>query len=152
MSIKIILWKFLKKSKKINFYYRNKNIIKHYSVTGILRYLNSYEGVKFISEWEDFYLKSVYKKSKIEILNNFLTEEKIKDRFYENLNNPKISLNITQSSVYQLISNAFIWKDTKEGEDKWYEIDCKYRIYLKNNFKLNIIYNISLKNNEKEMT
>lgn len=39
MSIKITLWKFLKKSKKINFYYRNKNRIKHHSVIGILRYL-----------------------------------------------------------------------------------------------------------------
>lgn len=151
MSIEIILWKFLKKSKKINFYYRNKNRIKNHSVVGILNYLNFDEGVKFMLEWEDFYLKSVYKKSKIEILNNFLTEEKIKDRFYENLNNTKITLNISKSSIIQLISDAFIWRDTKEGEYKWYEINCKYRNYLNNNFELNI-YNIPLKKNEKEMT
>lgn len=151
MSIEITLWKFLKKSKKINFYYRNKNRIKNHSVVGILNYLNFDEGVKFMLEWEDFYLKSVYKKSKIEILNNFLTEEKIKDRFYENLNNTKITLNISQSSIIQLISDAFIWRDTKEGEYKWYEINCKYRNYLNNNFELNI-YNIPLKKNEKEMT
>lgn len=151
MSIEITLWKFLKKSKKINFYYRNKNRIKNHSVVGILNYLNFDEGVKFMLEWEDFYLKSVYKKSKIEILNNFLTEEKIKDRFYENLNNTKITLNISQSSIIQLISDAFIWRDTKEGEYKWYEINCKYRNYLFNNFELNI-YNIPLKKNEKEMT
>ena len=150
MSIEITLWKFLKKSKKINFYYRNKNRIKNHSVVGILNYLNFDEGVKFMLEWEDFYLKSVYKKSKIEILNNFLTEEKIKDRFYENLNNTKITLNISQSSIIQLISNAFIWRDTKEGEYKWYEINCKYRNYLFNNFELNI-HNIPLKKNEKEM-
>ena len=150
MSIEITLWKFLKKSKKINFYYRNKNRIKNHSVVGILNYLNFDEGVKFMLEWEDFYLKSVYKKSKIEILNNFLTEEKIKDRFYENLNNTKITLNISQSSIIQLISDAFIWRDTKEGEYKWYEINCKYRNYLFNNFELNI-YNIPLKKNEKEM-
>ena len=151
MSIEITLWKFLKKSKKINFYYRNKNRIKNHSVVGILNYLNFDEGIKFMLEWEDFYLKSVYKKSKIEILNNFLTEEKIKDRFYENLNNTKITLNISQSSIIQLISNAFIWRDTKEGEYKWYEINCKYRNYLFNNFELNI-HNIPLKKNEKEMT
>ena len=151
MSIEITLWKFLKKSKKINFYYRNKNRIKNHSVVGILNYLNFDEGVKFMLEWENFYLKSVYKKSKIEILNNFLTEEKIKDRFYENLNNTKITLNISQSSIFQLISDAFIWRDTKEGEYKWYEINCKYRNYLNNNFELNI-HNIPLKKNEKEMT
>lgn len=52
MSIEIILWKFLKKSKKINFYYRNKNRIKNHSVVGILNYLNFDEGVKFMLEWD----------------------------------------------------------------------------------------------------
>lgn len=76
------------------------------------------------------------------VLLGFLVKERIKGKYLRNLN--KICRNSSQSHTNMhinslndeksdnVISIAFIWDPTPEGNNFWSKIDIKYRKYIQN--------------------
>ena len=130
------LWKFLKYHKMINFVYRNKKNINVIDIQHISCVFSYNEYMEILLDWEKFYFTKIHKTNKINVLNEFLIKENIKDEFYSLYNNNKENkVNINEYPIYKIISYTINFNDAVKNYVYWMSINIKYINYLDNKFK-----------------
>lgn len=129
------LWKFLKYYKMINFVYKNKKNINIMDISHITCGLKYDKQIDFFFNWEKFYFTKIHKTNKINVLNEFLINENIKDKFYTYYNNQENKVNLNECPIYKLISYAFNFNNTTENFVYWMTINIKFINYLDSKFK-----------------
>lgn len=128
VKTEVLFLKFLKDTKILKKFYSSAKMINLNRRTAIdifYKLFGYYYYQKYMIHWENYYLYCKFRKTKIDILNEFLEYKKIKEEYYNKIKDNDCLDNVMLSDMF---SQTFTW-DIKEFK-KWKEIDNQYISYI----------------------
>ena len=133
---KQLLFKFLKEEKIYNILRILNLNLKKFNPISVLYRIREYktpnsDNMEIYIKYEEFVLKKVLKKTKKELLDDFLKEHRAKTRYYNNLKKDKKNGNYKNTiGLKGTFLFAFNWKQTKEGYNYWSNISDEFYNYI----------------------